>query len=130
MNKKGHFIFYVSYQLPKNQAWKHKSNWLLILQSHLCIRTPVSSGFKSTKASLNLSLGSFWRSEQRPPVKRGHFCYSPWLTCVDRFDCSSFKTKVYIYMWSYNCNLIILDKTVIDGVAGLSGSQGQRWNCP
>ena len=42
------------------------------IQSNLCMRTPASSGFKSTKASLNLShdtlIGSFRRSEQRPPV--------------------------------------------------------------
>ena len=26
--------------------------------------------------------------EQRPPVNKGPFCNSPWLTIVDRFDCT------------------------------------------
>jgi len=30
-------------------------------------------------------IGSFLRSEQRPPVNKGDFCNSPWLTIVDRF---------------------------------------------
>jgi len=62
-------------------------------QSNMCIATPANSGFLSTKARLNLShenrISSFWRSEQRPLVNKGHFCYSPWLTIVDRFVYSS-----------------------------------------
>ena len=58
--------------------------WTLI-QSNPCIRTPASRGFTSTKMSSETLIGSFWRSDQRPPVNRGHFCYSPWLTLVDMY---------------------------------------------
>ena len=56
-----------------SRKWKVVSG----IHSNLCIRTPASSGFLSTKASLNSSrqnwISSFWRYEQRPPVNKGHF---------------------------------------------------------
>ena len=73
------------------------------LQSNLCIRTPASSSFLSTKASLNSSrenrIDSFCPSEQRPPGNKGHFCYSLWLTLVNRFDCTINQLIIGRLMW-------------------------------
>ena len=35
-------------------------------------------------------------SEQRPPVNKGHFFNSPWLTVVYRFDCIFFSSKLSV----------------------------------
>ena len=83
-----HALFYVLIDLNKRLHISINHGDLNVIQSNLYIRTPASSVFRSIKTGLNSSRenlkGSFWRCEQRPPVNKGHFCNSPWLTLVDR----------------------------------------------
>ena len=63
---------------------------------------------------VKLLIGSFWYSKQRPPVNRGHLCYSLWLTLVDRFDCTCI---IMIAAWSRNqmCIFFIFN-TLMHGI--------------
>ena len=62
-----------------------------IFAGHVVCLTVLAETATYSKA---LTLYIYYVLEQRPPVNKGHFYNSLWLTVVDMFDCMSIINKV------------------------------------